>query len=44
MIFVIRNEKDFFETIEYIKMNPVRKQLVESSEEWPYTGTLDELQ
>ena len=40
---VIRNEKDFFETREYIRMNPVRKQLAKSPDEWPYTGGLDEL-
>ena len=38
---IIRNEEDFFETIEYIKLNPVRKGLVESWEQWPYTGRLD---
>ena len=41
---IIRNEKDFFETFEYIRMNPVRKQLVSTPDEWPYTGSLDELQ
>jgi putative transposase len=41
---IIRNEKDFLETIEYIKMNPVRKQLVERIEQWPYTGCIDELE
>jgi putative transposase len=41
---IIRNEQDFFETLEYIKMNPVRKELVKRSEDWPYTGSLDEWQ
>ncbi|MGA9770535.1 MAG: transposase [Blastocatellia bacterium] len=41
---VIRNEQDFFETLEYIKLNPVRKDLVKMPEEWPYTGGLDKLQ
>ena len=41
---IIRNEEDFFETVEYIKLNPVRKKLVERWEEWPYTGRIDYLQ
>jgi len=41
---VVRNEQDFFETILYIKQNPVRKGLVNTPEEWPYTGVVDELQ
>lgn len=40
---VIRNEKDFFETVDYIRMNPVRKDLVRTPEEWPYTGSIDDL-
>ena len=39
---IIRDEKDFYETMEYIRMNPVRKGLVEKPEEWPYTGSPDE--
>jgi putative transposase len=39
---IIRNEEDFFETREYIRMNPVRKELVRTPEEWPYTGKVDE--
>jgi putative transposase len=41
---VIRNEEDFSETMEYIKQNPVRRRLVESWEQWPYTGRVDFLQ
>ena len=41
---IIRNEKEFFETLEYIKQNPVRKQLARTPAEWPYTGTPDEWQ
>ncbi|HJQ70505.1 MAG TPA: transposase [Blastocatellia bacterium] len=41
---IIRNEKDFFETMEYIRQNPVRKGLVNTAEEWPYSGIVDELQ
>jgi len=40
---IIRNEQDFFETLEYIKLNPVRKGLVEVWDQWPYTGRLDYL-
>ena len=40
---VIRNEEDFYETVEYIKLNPVGKGLVERWEEWPYTGRVDYL-
>ena len=38
---IIRNEDDYFETVEYIKLNPVRKGLVEIWNQWPYTGRLD---
>jgi REP element-mobilizing transposase RayT len=41
---IVRNEEDFFECVEYIKMNPVRKHLVEIWEQWPYTGRIDYLQ
>jgi REP element-mobilizing transposase RayT len=39
---IIRNEQDFFETREYISMNPVRKGLVQKPKEWPYSGEMDE--
>jgi putative transposase len=39
---IIRNEKDFVETMEYIKQNPIRRGLVSLASEWPYTGTVDE--
>ena len=38
---IIRNEQDFFETREYISMNPVRKGLAQTPEEWPYSGEVD---
>jgi len=40
---IVRNETDFVETMEYIKQNPVRRGLVDSANEWPYTGIVDEL-
>ena len=40
---IIRNEQDFFETLEYIKLNPVRKGLARTADEWPYTGEVDGL-
>jgi len=41
---IIRNEEDFRETLEYIRLNPVRKGLVETWSDWPYTARLDYLQ
>jgi len=38
---IIRNEKDFYETVEYIKQNPVKKKLVEEWDQWKYTGVID---
>jgi REP element-mobilizing transposase RayT len=38
---VVRNEDDFFETLEYIELNPVRRGLVESWKAWPYAGRVD---
>lgn len=38
---IIRNETDFFETINYVKQNPVRKNLVEKWEDWEFTGRVD---
>ncbi len=40
---IIRNEEDFFECFNYIKLNPVRKGLTETSDQWPYTGSKDTL-
>jgi REP element-mobilizing transposase RayT len=40
---IIRNEEEFFETRDYIRLNPVRKNLVESWEQWPYTASPDKL-
>ncbi len=40
---IVRNEVDFFETVEYIRFNPVRKRLVRTPEEWLYVGEVDVL-
>ena len=40
---IIRNREDFDETLEYIKLNPVRRRLVSKAEDWPYTERLDYL-
>ncbi len=40
---IIRNEQDFFETAEYIRMNPVRRGLVSRWKEWPWTGAVDHI-
>ncbi|HYJ48177.1 MAG TPA: transposase [Pyrinomonadaceae bacterium] len=40
---IIRNETDLLETRDYIRLNPVRKGLVEKWEDWPYTGSVDKL-
>ena len=41
---VIRDEEEFLETMQNIRLNPVRKELVERAEEWPYTGSVDEFE
>ncbi len=38
---IIRNEEDFFESFEYIRLNPVRKKLTEKIEDWEFTGIVD---
>jgi REP element-mobilizing transposase RayT len=40
---IIRNCEDFDETVNYIRLNPVRRRLVERPEDWPYTERLDYL-
>jgi len=40
---IIRNEEDFFETRDYIRLNPVRKGLVETWQQYKYTGEIDKL-
>jgi putative transposase len=40
---IIRNHQDFEETLEYIRMNPVRRGLVKNPGDWPYTERLDYL-
>jgi putative transposase len=35
---IIRNENEHVETVEYIRLNPVRKGLAAKWEDWPYTG------
>ncbi len=36
----MRNTRDFEETWEYVRWNPVRHRLVKKPEEWPYQGEL----
>ena len=38
---IIRNREDFDDTLNYIRMNPVRRGLVGRAEDWPYTERLD---
>jgi REP element-mobilizing transposase RayT len=40
---IIRNEEDFFESLEYIRLNPVRKGLVEKIDDWKFTDIMDVL-
>ncbi|MFN2579048.1 MAG: transposase [Pyrinomonadaceae bacterium] len=40
---ILRNGEDFDQTLDYIRMNPVRRGLVERAEDWPYTERLDYL-
>jgi putative transposase len=40
---IIRNEQDYFESFDYIRMNPVRKGLAQTPEEWAYTGQVDQI-
>jgi REP element-mobilizing transposase RayT len=40
---ILRNREDFEETLNYIRMNPVRRRLVQRAEAWPYTERLDYL-
>lgn len=40
---IIRNQQDFEETVEYIRLNPLRRGLVENPGVWPYTARLDYL-
>jgi len=40
---ITRNEQDFLESFNYIKLNPVRKGLVKTPDQWPYTGSIDAL-
>src|SRR5689334_1347111 len=38
---VIRNEVDFWETVDYIRENPVKKNLCRRWEDWAYYGEPD---
>lgn len=38
---VIRNEVDFWETVDYIRNNPVKKNLCKRWEDWAYYGEPD---
>jgi putative transposase len=40
---IVRNHEDFEESLEYIRMNPVRRGLVKDPDDWPYTERLDYL-
>jgi putative transposase len=40
---IIRNEDDFFDCLEYIKLNPVKAGLVNRPEDWKWTGRCDYL-
>ena len=40
---ILRNREDFEETLNYIRMNPLRRGLVERADDWPYTERLDYL-
>src|ERR1044072_410112 len=41
---IIRNQQDFEETLQYVRMNPVGPGLVEHPGDWNYTERLDYLQ
>jgi REP element-mobilizing transposase RayT len=36
----VRSNESEAETIEYIRMNPVRARLVEHQDDWPWTGSV----
>ncbi len=38
---IIRSDEDYYETLKYIRLNPVRKGLVGMAEDWAYTGGID---
>jgi len=40
---IIRNQQDFEETLDYIRLSPVRRGLVEKPGDWAYTERLDYL-
>ena len=40
---VVRGERDLGETCQYVLGNPVRAGLVESAEDYPYSGMIDPL-
>lgn len=39
----MRSQEHYVRKLEYVAENPVRKGLVERSENWPYQGTMNEL-
>jgi REP element-mobilizing transposase RayT len=39
----MRNGKEFFETVEYIRSNPVAKGLCHKPEDWPWSWSPSEL-
>jgi REP element-mobilizing transposase RayT len=38
---IIRNDVEHFDTLDYIRLNPVRKGLAKDWRDWRYTGTID---
>ena len=39
----MRSRDHYEEQLAYVRMNPVRKELVRTPEEWPYQGVINEL-
>ena len=39
----LRHSENYSDKWQYVAMNPVRKNLVERPEEWPYQGILNDL-
>jgi putative transposase len=39
----MRNRKEYEEKLDYVRENPLRKELVASPDEWPYQGRIHEL-
>jgi REP element-mobilizing transposase RayT len=39
----MRSRAHYEEKLSYVRMNPVRKELVKTPEEWPYQGVIHEI-